>query len=221
MRRLAKWLTRRNSATSPELSLEARFTTVFDQRLWGSDESASGMGSELNSGQVAHAMTLLRRIIPELGIRSIADVPCGDFNWMPVLLREHPEIDYRGYDIVPALVNENRSRHPAHVFSVLDITRQSPDRVDLIFTKDLINHLSEKDIWSTLKNMVGSQSSYLMITNNTGMCNVDLEPSQAHASRYVDLLASPYDMPEPIYADHYFLIWPMTAIRDRLADQAG
>lgn len=220
MKRLLKWLRKDRQAAHADVSLEARFTTVYEQRLWDSTESASGLGSELSSGQVTHALDLLRRMIPELGVRSIADVPCGDFNWMPVLLREHPEIEYHGYDVVPPLIEENRRRHPDHRFSVLDITIQPPARADLVFTKDLVNHLSEKDVWLALKNMVASGSSYLMITNNTGQENVDLAVGQAHASRFLDLLAAPYSLPQPLYVDHYFLVWPREAVERRLAERS-
>lgn len=197
--------------------LGARFTEVYENRLWESEESASGVGSERESGQVRHSIDLLNRFTDELGIRSIADVPCGDFNWMPLYLDQHPEVIYTGYDVVPALIAENRSKFPGRHFEILDITRKTPERADLIFSKDMVNHLSLDDVWAALQNMVASKPKYLFLTNNPGFENVELDPSHAHASRHLDLEAAPFELPEPLWGDHYFRLWRREDIERHLA----
>jgi hypothetical protein len=203
------------------LPMEERFTDVYEHGMWRSKESVSGLGSERASGQVAHAVDLLHRFTGELGLRSIADVPCGDFNWMPVFLEQHPEVSYVGYDVVPQLIEGNRRRYPGRRFELLDITRQVPKRADLLFSKDMVNHLFERDVWAALKNMVASKSTYLMITTNRGSENVDLTPGHAAASRLLDLEAAPYSMPAPLYGDHYMLLWPREAVAQRLSEVGG
>jgi hypothetical protein len=200
------------------LPLKDRFTEVYENRMWQSEESVSGKGSERTSGQVTHALDILHRFTQELGLRSIADVPCGDFNWMPAFLEQHPEVAYAGYDIVPALIEENRRRYPGRRFELLDITSQAPKRADLLFSKDLVNHLAERDVWAALGNMVRSKATYLMMTTNRGSKNVELLPGQAHASRLLDLEAAPYSMPPPLYGDHYLLLWPCDAVAKRLRE---
>ena len=101
---------------------EKRFSGVYEQRLWGSRESASGPGSERAAPTVLLALHVLDTVIREHGIRSMADIPCGDFNWMPELLAAHPDVTYVGYDVVPALIRDNRLSHPTHEFRLLDIT---------------------------------------------------------------------------------------------------
>jgi hypothetical protein len=221
MLRLKKWLAKRGFSSRPKESLKARFTSVYEKRSWLSEETASGFGSERSSGQVLHALDLLRRMIRDLDIRSIADVPCGDFNWMPILLEEHPEIDYVGYDIVPPLILENRRRHPERRFAVLDITREVPAQSDLIFMKDLLNHLYEKDVWTALENMSASRSRYFMVTNNTGETNVDIWSREPSMSRVLDLFAEPYSLPPAIYADHYIAVWDRDAVARRLSERRG
>lgn len=200
------------------VDLGARFTEVYEQRLWLSEESVSGSGSERESGQVRHALEVLHRFTPELQIRSIADIPCGDFNWMPLFLEQHPEVAYVGYDVVPALVAENRARFPGRRFEVLDITRKVPAQADLILSKDLFNHLSFDDIWAALENMVASRPRFLLLTTNKGFENLELEPTQAHASRHLDLQAAPFLLPEPLYGDHYLLLWDSETVRRRLVE---
>lgn len=211
-----RWLQFAGKASASKRPLEARFTDVYEKRLWGSEESASGLGSERSSGQVTHSLALLRRMIREYGVRSISDVPCGDFNWMPLLLEEHPEVDYIGYDVVAPLIHENQRRHPSHRFQALDITTEVPRQSDLIFSKDLLNHLSNKDVWAALSNMVASNARYVMVTNNTGFENVELHPVGTHASRYLDLFAAPFHLPESLYADHYLIVWERESLVQRL-----
>jgi hypothetical protein len=196
--------------------LEQRFAGVYENRLWLSEESVSGAGSGRGSEQVAHALHLLTRFCDGLELASLADLPCGDFNWMPIFLGENPDIDYVGYDVVPALVEANLKAHPLCRFEVLDITQQVPAPADLLFSKDLLNHLSESDVWAALENMVASGSEYLMLTTNRGFANTDLDPTQPHASRYLDLEAAPYALTDAIYGDHYILLFRSRDVGTRL-----
>lgn len=199
---------------------EKRFSGVYEQRLWGSRESASGPGSERAAPTVLLALHVLDTVIREHGIRSMADIPCGDFNWMPELLAAHPDVTYVGYDVVPALIRDNRLSHPTHEFRLLDITLAAPERTDLIFSKDLLNHLSEADVWAALENMVASGADWLLVTTNRGFENVDLDPVVPHASRVLDLEAPPYSLPEPVSGDHYLLLYRMEDVARRLAERA-
>ena len=198
-------------------ALGDRFTEVYEKRLWSSRESASGEGSDRDSGQVLHSVDLLNRFTAELGIRSIADIPCGDFNWMPLYLDRNPQVAYTGYDVVPALVERNRAAFPGRRFKVLDITRKAPEQADLVFSKDMVNHLKLDDVWAALENMVASRPKYLLISNNPGFENVELDPSHPHASRHLDLGGAPFNLPEPLYGDHYMRLWRCEDVQERLA----
>lgn len=213
---MREWFRRLGLGARSRRPLEARFTEVFEKRLWASTETVSGYGSERASGQVAHTLDLLRRMVRELDVRSITDVPCGDFNWMPMLLDDHPHIDYIGYDVVTPLILDNRRRHPERRFELLDITVEAPRRSDLILTKDLLNHLSERDVWAALGNMIACGARYLMISNNRGFDNVELAPGFADASRCLDLFGEPYGLPDALYADHYLAVWEAEAVARRL-----
>ena len=85
---------------------EAVFSNIFATNTWGSTESVSGAGSELqNTAQLIRELPHLMR---ELRVQSMLDAPCGDFNWM-----QHVElngVDYHGADIVEALVQRNAER---------------------------------------------------------------------------------------------------------------
>ena len=196
-----------------------RFETVFRTRRWAIGESVSGPGSDRDSGQVAHAIRMLTKACDELGVRSIADIPCGDFHWFDLFLRDRPQIDYVGYDIVEPLIARNRIDHPGRRFEVLDIATEVPAPADLIFSKDLVNHLYERDVWAALRNMAASGSRWLLITSNAGYPNQELDMRRPGASRELDLQAAPYSLPEPIWSDHYLSLWPAEAVAARVAER--
>lgn len=136
---------------------------------------------------------------------------------MGQVLLEHPEVSYVGYDIVEPLIARNARTHPGRSFVVLDIVTEIPPRADLILCKDLVNHLYEKDVRSALRNMVASGSTWLLITSNTGYENLELEMLAPGASRELDLAAPPYDLPPPVYGDHYLSLWHLADVGVALA----
>lgn len=206
-RRARKFLRKAKPADGAE-GLRARFTGVYRSAAWGSSESLSGPGSERNSGSVRQALVALSQIVEKYEIRSVADIPCGDFNWMPEFLEKHPSVAYAGYDIVGGLISQNRKSNPAFNFHVLDITEQVPPRADLIFSKDLVNHLMDKDVWKALANMVRSGATYVMITSNSvSTPNEDLPRNVGGMSRLLNLRTEPFSLPTPVYEDGYLAMW--------------
>ncbi|MDP3399543.1 MAG: class I SAM-dependent methyltransferase [Brevundimonas sp.] len=217
---LTRWIYRRRLAGRLRPDATSRFGLVFHDRRWESAESASGPGSERASEPVRHTLEVLERILGERDVHSIADVACGDFNWMPMLLGAHPRLAYVGYDVVPELVRLNRRRYPHIRFETLDITRRAPERADLVLCKDLLNHLDEADVHKALRNMVASGARYLLITSNRDHTNVALSPRHPHGSRHLNLQAPPYSLPEPLEADHYLALWETRAVAEHLAARA-
>jgi hypothetical protein len=136
-----------------ELTLQDRFTRFYRTNHWSDPESRSGPGSRRASGQVQAAIEALHMAHLAYDARRMADIPCGDFNWMPMFLEAWPLVEYRGFDIVPDIIADNRARHPAHRFDLLDITREVPPEMDLIICKDLLNHLSHEHVRTALANM--------------------------------------------------------------------
>ena len=217
------WLKRARRYLIPAYGLSKptnrqRFEKVFRSRRWAIGESLSGPGSDRDSGQVVHSVRMLTKAVEELGVRSIADLPCGDFHWFDLFLKDHPQLDYVGYDIVEPLIARNRIAHPDRRFEVLDIVTEFPAAADLLFSKDLVNHLYEQDVWAALRNMAASGSRWLMITSNTGFPNTELYMFRPGASRELDLQAAPYSLPSPIWSDHYFSVWSVEAVARRVAE---
>lgn len=187
------------------------FTYVYEANVWADTESRSGIGSRRDSPCVESALEVLEMVYQDHGIRTISDIPCGDFNWMPQFLAKYPDIDYHGYDIVSPLIKRNRATHPEFKFDVFNIAESIPPKTDLILCKDLLNHLCFEDVNRALSNMKASGSTWLIASNNFEHHNVELDTHFAGASRHLDICLAPLNYPAPVWRTHYLGLW-------RLAD---
>jgi hypothetical protein len=172
-------------------SVEERFTKIFAKKLWGDEESFSGVGSSLE-----HTKNI-RRYLPELiktfSIRSIFDAPCGDFNWMKLVLNE-VKCKYIGGDIVKPLIDKNNLnyRNPGTTFIHFDIIKNKFPQADLWICRDSLFHLSFDNTFQALDRFIESGIPYVLTTTNKnvdGFKNVDI---QSGSWRLIDLFSEPY-----------------------------
>ncbi len=96
----------------------AIFTQVYDSGIWGQEGSLSGPGSDLTQTEVLRSG--LPALIRQLGVRTMLDIPCGDWFWM-----RHCDLgveSYIGADVVPWLVEGHNEAFggPGREFRVLD-----------------------------------------------------------------------------------------------------
>ena len=70
----------------------------------GALDSASGPGSGL--AETARIREALPNLLREHGVKSMLDLPCGDFFWMKEV--DLGDVDYAGADIAPALIEANQ-----------------------------------------------------------------------------------------------------------------
>lgn len=141
---------------------EEVFTRIFRENAWGGDESRSGPGS--SRVETAGLEATLPTLLCELNAKSLLDIPCGDFVWMANVDLEG--IDYVGADIVPELIEANRSwERPGRRFVKADLTRDRLPRCDVVVVRDCLVHLSLRDVDRALVNLVRSGSRYLLTTS--------------------------------------------------------
>lgn len=174
------------------MSLRETFTEIFQKNLWASTESVSGGGSEMQNTEV------IRRELPYLlqkfGIKSILDIPCGDWNWMKSV--DLCGASYIGADIVPDLIERNKANYQNVDFRVLDLTSDSLPKVDLIFTRDCLGHLSNDNVSKAIRNCQESGSKYLLATSFTKW---DTNPDiQNGGWKCINLMIPPFQL-NPIY----------------------
>lgn len=139
------------------------FTEIYQKNFWKSDQSVSGTGSTLDA--TGNIRMILPQVFKELKVRSVLDIPCGDFNWFKEMWHELDLDDYIGADIVPELIAGNcKYLSSERSFEVIDITTDRLPEVDLIFCRDLLGHLSNLSVQRALKNIKRSGATWLMAT---------------------------------------------------------
>ena len=174
------------------MNLSETFAEIYSKNGWGSAESLSGSGSELKNTVVLRKE--LSILLLKYQIKSILDIPCGDFNWMKEV--NLTNIEYHGADIVKSLIDGNIEQYSNVSFSVLDITKNVLPKVDLVLTRDLFGHFSDDNIFSALKNIKSSGSKYLLATSFTKW---DDNPNIENGGwKCINLMIKPYYL-KPIY----------------------
>ena len=174
--------------------VEDRFTWIYKNNYWGNQERLSGVGSTLKATE--NLRSELPQLIAKFHISSILDAPCGDFNWMKLLLDE-VDVTYIGADIVQGLIgslNEKYKSSNINFIKINLIEDKFPD-ADLMICRDCLFHLSYEDIYRVLANFSSSNISYLLTTthiNHGSFENTDIETGDF---RLIDLFSHPFDFP--------------------------
>ncbi|HYH44625.1 MAG TPA: hypothetical protein VEG34_03005 [Thermoanaerobaculia bacterium] len=91
------------------LPLPARFELLHLLGVYHHPESVSGVGSTLR--ETARLREALPGLIREEGVRSLLDIPCGDFHWMQHVALDVEDVEYTGADVVPEIVAANQALH--------------------------------------------------------------------------------------------------------------
>lgn len=185
--RLRKWKLNRRSPSQV-------FSAYYHNNKWGDPDSRSGKGSNLTSTQDLRAK--LPPLLRDLGVKTMLDLPCGDFFWM-----QHVDlagIAYTGGDIVPGLIDENTQNYagPERQFSVIDLISGPIPQNTLIFTRDCLVHLSSAHVKAAIRNIKASGSTWLLTTTYPGIPeNVDISTGEWRA---IDLTQPPFAFPAPV-----------------------
>ena len=176
------------------MNAEGVFNSVYRNNTWDGDESVSGPGASLRQTQAIRRELPL--LIERLGIRTLLDAPCGDFNWMKETTLGLDR--YIGIDIVADLVESNRLLHSSEgrTFIRKNLIIDSLPEVDLILCRDCLVHFSYSDARAAMRNFRASKSTYLLTTtfaarhSNTDIVTGDWRP--------LNLQAPPFNLPPPI-----------------------
>ncbi len=183
---------------SQKSSLKDYFSDIYTTNSFNGVQSKSGPGSEVE--QTITISMMLPKLIESLGVKSVCDIPCGDFNWMQKV--NLSQVEYFGYDIAADLVSnlkanyEDDKRH----FNELNIVDDELKAFDLVFCRDLLVHLNYKDAQKAIDNICRSKSKYLLTTTFPGRKeNVNIRYDSKNIGWYpINLQLEPFNFPTPI-----------------------
>lgn len=170
--------------------LSSAFRTIYENNEW-SNGSGPGSFASLNNDLFGYMSGVLERE----GVRSIADVGCGDFQ----LFRDFDfaSRSYLGLDVVEDLVAKNAKTYGKEgvLFQAMPESLANLPVADLYILKDVLIHLSNVESARLLVHIL-SKCRYAIIVNNTAVLPSDYNREVAIGGfRPVDVSLAPFNLP--------------------------
>lgn len=180
------------------------FSHIYEHKVWGPAGGGSGIGSTME--HTTGVRSYLMDVFKKYSIATMVDAPCGSLAWMPEVVQRFPNISYTGLDVVCDLIKSHQHRFQRFHwrFYCADLCTQELPKVDLIFSRDAMQHVPFTCFKSFLANVRKSGSKYLMI----GSYIKSTQPNRniALGDYYdVDVMKPPFNFPKPleIFAETY------------------
>lgn len=195
-----RYLKRKQKAAKKRIKFDNKtpkeiFTFIYNTNHWSGQESISGGGSNLQHTQ--EVIKSINLLIKEMGVKSVLDLPCGDFAWMQYV--ELANVNYVGGDIVDELIQNNIDKYqnkPKVTFKIIDLIKDEIPDSDLLINRDCLVHLSFKDIFKAMDNIKKSNCNYLLTTTFPNhKVNLDITTGDW---RTLNLEEPPFNFPKPI-----------------------
>jgi hypothetical protein len=176
------------------LDLAGKFSYIYRHNVWGSSQSNSGVGSQLDATQILRDQ--IPKLLGELGARTLLDLPCGDFGW---LSHAKLDLDYIGADIVPEIVERNQHQYGSTTrrFIQLDLAADPLPEADVVLCRDCLVHFSFATVFRAFANLQRSGCTYLLATTFPVLrANRDIADGDWWAQ---NLQAAPFNLPQPLH----------------------
>ena len=157
-------------------------------------ETYSGPGSLLSNTD--NLIENLPVFIKNYNIKSIIDIPCGDFNYMRKIINQDKNINYLGIDIAENAIKKCKKYETRNIkFKVDDITLSdiTLNDADLIICKDLTLHLCFSDIKKVLKNIERSNCKYFACSRYENGNIVNKEQISGLGARGIEITKEPFN----------------------------
>jgi hypothetical protein len=170
------------------------FQEIYATNRWRDAESRSGTGSNLRETETLRRE--LAGLFARRGIRSLADIPCGDFHWMSQM--SFSGRSYLGGDIVPEIIYNNRAAHsnPGVRFEVINLIENSLPSADLLICRDCLVHFSFSDIFRALNNIFRADIGFILTT--TFPATLENRDIVTGEWRMINLERPPFALPPPL-----------------------
>lgn len=164
----------------------------------GLPETRCGAGSTILNTQSIRAR--LPELFLEYGVKSIIDLPCGDFNWMAQT--DLSGIDYTGYDNDSQNIIIARGRDSKRGFEprskklvMIDVLCGTIGTADLVICRDFLQHLPFAEA-EPFMDKLRSVAPLALITSHLNQANSDI--SLPGDFRPLNLQVSPFSLDPPI-----------------------
>lgn len=162
-------------------------------------ETYSGPGSLLKNTEILRER--LQLFIDRYNIKSIIDVPCGDFNYMKEVNLNN--VQYNGYDISKNAIAKCLKYKTNNInFHNIDATVTQLPYSDLIICKDLFLHLSFEHIHNILQNIKNTKCKYFAVSRYSYGNVVNNDQNSGVGCRAIEVTRPPFNMLENDIIEH-------------------
>lgn len=173
---------RRFKKGAAHMSTQQVFTKIYEEGIWGTSTDTdqpyySGSGShdaDITETYVGHVSSFLKKFAEK---PNVVDLGCGDFS-VGSQLRNFCD-RYVACDIVPPLIAHNRRRFSnLNVdFRVVDLTCDELPEGDVVFIRQVLQHLPNAEILQALPRIV-ARYRFIVLTEHVPdrpdfMANID------------------------------------------------
>ncbi|WP_035334434.1 class I SAM-dependent methyltransferase [Dokdonia sp. PRO95] len=149
---------------------------VYDLNLWGAGVSGfySGEGSHHPEIVVPYVEAVTAFLSSFEKPLTVCDLGCGDFNIGSKLIPYAQR--YTGVDIVAALIEHNKAifKNERLSFNCLDIATEALPKGDCVILRQVLQHLSNREIASVVNKLVSFK--YVILTEH--LPDGDFTPNQ-------------------------------------------
>jgi len=182
--------------------VSAAFGTVYRTKAWSNNPEDGGSGSGSTPKATETIRGILRAVALKYRVRTMVDAPCGALAWMPLALEgleedARPEpFNYYGLDAAVEVINEVSERlkdHENWSFHTMDLSSAvwCDPAVDLILTRDALQHLDCPLIVDVLRNFAHSSARLLLVGSYPNGVNRRITTGDYFE---IDLRKAPYNL---------------------------
>ena len=165
----------------------------------GLPETECGAGSTVSYTE--NIRNKLPGLMRNLGVTTLLDAPCGDFNWMS--RTNLSGINYIGadYDYEQCQAVRSKLSEPPHyapkakIALLIDIRNSIPVKADMMLCRDFLQHLPNRWASTVLRNFFESKIPWLLCTSHKSNANSDIE--EFGQFRPLNLRLRPFSLPAP------------------------
>lgn len=173
---------------SDNTGLKDVFENIYKKNIW-SMRGGYGSGPGSLPEKTVEYRNFLQDFIKKNKIKTILDAGCGD--WQFSKLIDWSGLSYVGIDIVPFLIEENNKKYSCKniKFYKKNIITDDLPKADLIIAKDVLQHLSNENIFKFLPKL--KNYKFTLLINDSGSENTDCKNGNF---RKMDLRKPPYNL---------------------------
>jgi SAM-dependent methyltransferase len=180
--------------------LEARttkevFERIYKNATWGKnadDVGNSGTGSTMRATR--YWRSFLTEFLANNHVTSVVDAGCGDWEFSQSI--DWTGIDYKGYDIVEAVVEADKKKfeRPNVHFFTADIVEADLPSADLLVLKHVLQHLPNESVKRLMRQF--AKYRHVLLVNGVDLATLSSDNPDIVAGGYrdLDLTAPPFSL---------------------------